>query len=407
MMRRVIVVSAVLALAACASAKDLLLDDFNGYYLDGIEGSWDRAFPNGTFWEENTTLISPPKAQKFAIYVGEAAIPGDTGLWWGSGWDGLNLKTWATDLDPTKPWSLSCNVYGHNDGRNPGEPPGCWWCEFQVLSFSGVDWQSYGRVFFDASNDRTWEQMTYETSGSTSGDHVITLVMAIHWGQEAGPETFESYVIFDDLILTYTPVTGDGTPPGPVSALSAKRWDGALELFWAAPSDADYAGTLLRYRTDHHPVSYTDGELAGDVAGLPGEAHALLHDGLTNGVTYYYTAYAYDAAGNRAAPVLFSSSPHPGLVSPPGFLPSGWQMIGSPRDTAVPWADCSFTDGAETKRVPDAIAAGWVDAFAYYYEGGYRVLSVLPGYDDDALRPWHGYWLLLSRPGLELVVPAP
>lgn len=400
----------VLAAAALvhvdAAAKDILFEDFNGYYVGGIEVSWDRAFPNGTFWEETAVVTSPPRAQKFAIYVGEAALPGDSGIWWGGGWSALDLLWYATDMDPTRPWSLTCNVYGHNDGGNPDEPPGCWWCEFQVLSLSGTGYKKYGRVFFDSSNNDTWQQITFQTDGSESGDHVITLILAIHWGNEAEPVGDESYVIFDDIMLTYTPATGDGTPPGPVEGLEARRWDGALELSWTAPPDADFAGTLLRYRTDHYPVSATDGQLAADVPGEPGAEQSFMHEGLTNGEDYFYAAFAYDAAGNRSEAVYLSASPHPGLYSPAGLLPDGWAMVGSPRQTPVPWADCSLTDGAQTKKIPEAIASGWMDAFCYYYDDGYKILSPSPGYDDEYLRPWYGYWILLNQPGLQLVVPA-
>lgn len=387
-------------------AADVLLEDFNGAYQDGIEISWERAFPNGLYWQENTLVTSPPRAQKFAIYVGEAVLPGDSGIWWGTGWNALDLLWFAPDMDPTRPWSLSCNVFGHNDGGNMDEPPGCFWCEFQVLSFSGGEGKEYGRVFFDSSNNDTWQQMTFRTLGSTSGDAKVTLILAIHWGAEAAPVESESYVVFDDIVLTYTPATGDSTAPGPVTGLSAKRRDGALELSWLAPADADYAGTLVRYRTDHYPVSATDGELAAEVPGTPGQAHLFLHEGLVNGQDYYYALWAYDASGNRAAPALVCASPHPGHYSPEGFLPEGWQMLGSPRQTPVLWAECSLTDGVETKSVPDAIAAGWVGAFCYYYEGGYKLLAASAGYDDTYLRPWHGYWIHLYRPGLRLIVPA-
>jgi len=87
-------------------------------------------------------------------------------------------------------------------------------------------------------------------------------------------------------------------------------------------------------------------------------------------------------------------------------LSDGWTMLGHPWPDPVAWATCQITDGVETKSIADAETAGWIQADAFYYDGGY--LTVQPaGGDDDSLRPWYGYWLLANQAGLTLIVPQP
>jgi len=89
-------------------------------------------------------------------------------------------------------------------------------------------------------------------------------------------------------------------------------------------------------------------------------------------------------------------------------LTESWNLIGHPHPAAVLYSGCQMSDGVETKSVPDAEAAGWIDPALYYYEGGgYRQLRSDGAGDDDSLRPWYGYWFLANQPGLTLIVPAP
>ncbi|MDO8587368.1 MAG: hypothetical protein Q7T82_10035, partial [Armatimonadota bacterium] len=86
--------------------------------------------------------------------------------------------------------------------------------------------------------------------------------------------------------------------PGPVSNLVASSGNGQNTLTWTNPVESDFTGALIRYRTDTYPTSPTDGTLLVDKGGSPGANDSQLHGGLTNGVTYYYTAWAHDSAPN-------------------------------------------------------------------------------------------------------------
>ena len=86
-------------------------------------------------------------------------------------------------------------------------------------------------------------------------------------------------------------------------------------------------------------------------------------------------------------------------------LANGWTLVGHPLPAAVPLSSVRVTDGGTTLSWADAVAGGWVDATAYYYEGGaYRTLRASGG-DDAACRPWRAYWVLAYAGGLSLVLP--
>ena len=118
----------------------------------------------------------------------------------------------------------------------------------------------------------------------------------------------------------------DTTPPNDVTGFTATPSSGRVSLSWTNPTDADFKGVMLRYRTDGtYPASKTDGVLAADRTGVPGATDYFDHLSLTNGVTYYYSAFTYDTTLNysstahtQATPIslsIASLSPNRGSVA--------------------------------------------------------------------------------------------
>ena len=113
---------------------------------------------------------------------------------------------------------------------------------------------------------------------------------------------------------TFSTLQGsDNTPPSDVQNFAAAPGNGDISLSWTNPTDADFIGVRIRYRTDgQYPANINDGVLLGDFTGNQGEAKSTLHSGLQNGTTYYYSAFSYDANGNYSSTAHTSATPSTG-----------------------------------------------------------------------------------------------
>ncbi|HEY6000738.1 MAG TPA: Ig-like domain-containing protein [bacterium] len=87
-------------------------------------------------------------------------------------------------------------------------------------------------------------------------------------------------------------VSWDAIAPGPVTNFSATVIGRNIRLAWVNPADTDLAGVAVRRRTDRLPLNALDGTNVYLWPGQPG-----IDLDLPLG-TYYYAAFAYDAAGN-------------------------------------------------------------------------------------------------------------
>lgn len=93
----------------------------------------------------------------------------------------------------------------------------------------------------------------------------------------------------------------DATPPGAVLDLAAAGGFLQNTLTWRTPTDADFTGTTIRVSTTAYPAGPTDGDPVADVPGPPDWTGTAVHGGLTRGVRYYYSAFAYDWMFNHAS----------------------------------------------------------------------------------------------------------
>lgn len=134
-----------------------------------------------------------------------------------------------------------------------------------------------------------------------------TFYFAVTALDTAGNESGFSGEVSKTLASSNMAPAADTTPPGDVTDFTAQPGNRMVQLFWANPPDADFAGVFLRYRTDGaYPVTETDGLPVADFKGLPGEPMKTNHTGLQNKVAYYYSAFTYDTQGNysRTAKII-------------------------------------------------------------------------------------------------------
>ncbi len=102
----------------------------------------------------------------------------------------------------------------------------------------------------------------------------------------------------------------DTAPPGNVTSFTAIPGNGRISLSWTNPTDSDFRGVTLRYRTDGtYPANRVDGSLALDRAGVAGARDYFDHLNLTNGATYYYSAFTYDTNENFSSTARVQATP--------------------------------------------------------------------------------------------------
>ena len=116
-------------------------------------------------------------------------------------------------------------------------------------------------------------------------------------------------------------------PPGPVTNFVATPGIAQNVLSWHNPSEPTFTGTMIRFKTNGFPTSPTDGTLVIDKANSPNTNDSHTHTGLTNDITYFYTAFAHSSSAYAGGA---NASATPSAV--PGFMiipqPQQWTWRG-------------------------------------------------------------------------------
>ena len=146
-----------------------------------------------------------------------------------------------------------------------------------------------------------------------------------------------NYLYFDDLFIGEA--APDVTPPGPVTNFVATGGDTQVSLSWTNPT-SDYSGTMIRFSTGGYPLDQNDGTLLYNGTGT-----STTHTGLTNGVTYYYSAFAYDAVPNYSARASASAIPVDASAPNP---PSGFTATAGDTQNGLSWTNPTPPDFAGT-----------------------------------------------------------
>ena len=110
-----------------------------------------------------------------------------------------------------------------------------------------------------------------------------------------------------------TALSGDNTfttsqdfAPANISGLTITAGNKSLSLSWTNPNDTDLAGIKVIECQDEYPTGPGDSSCTQVLNSL---ATSLLRTNLTNGLTYYYGVFSYDAAGQFASGAVGSGTP--------------------------------------------------------------------------------------------------
>lgn len=95
----------------------------------------------------------------------------------------------------------------------------------------------------------------------------------------------------------------DGTAPANVSNFTASAGEGSVSLSWTNPS-SDFAGVKILRKTGSYPANSNDGTVIYDNNGT-----SCTDSGLSNGTTYYYTAFSRDIVLNYSSGAQISALP--------------------------------------------------------------------------------------------------
>ncbi len=172
-------------------------------------------------------------------------------------------------------------------------------------------------------------QVAMSTTGYPTGPWQSTYVC----NEQGSPGTADSYLVYPlSASTTYyfsafsqdeygnwsvaaqdsATTFADITPPAPPSVFTATPYTNRnLLLSFRHAYDVDTKGTMIRVKTTGYPTSPTDGTLVVNETGSPGQNETYLHENLTPGQTYYYSAFCYDheSPPNYSSPRTTSGVP--------------------------------------------------------------------------------------------------
>ena len=195
---------------------------------------------------------------------------------------------------------------------------------------------------------------TYQDTTVTNGIPYFFKVVSYNSAGD-GPESNED---------SATPA--DTTPPGNVTVFTATAGDGQVVLAWTNPSDADFAGVRVCWSTAAQP---TDPTACGvDYVDVAAPATGTTVSPLTNGQTYYFTAFAYDNATpppNYADGTTAQDSAVP--VAPADYIDSttGMEFVSIPGGSfemgCGAWTSSCYPD--ETPRRTVTLAGFWLGRY--------------------------------------------
>jgi len=135
------------------------------------------------------------------------------------------------------------------------------------------------------------------------------------WLDVAAGEYNDAHVVYattlnDQNVIAYTYKIPSNIPPDPVTNFVAAEGNQQNELSWTNPTNGNFTGTMIRASNTGYPESPTDGNLVVEQSAAPGSTDEYIHSGLSNGETYYYTAFAHTSLPAYSSGLNALATPH-------------------------------------------------------------------------------------------------
>jgi purple acid phosphatase-like protein len=243
-----------------------------------------------TFEAEAGVLTAPVRVATAIDAFGNRYIDTPSGTPSGTTTSPAGRAVFGVNLPAAGTWRLFVRMYGVANNNNS-------W-------FESMDGASRLQIVPSANNVWQWV-LASRTYNFAAGLHSLEL------GGHESQARADRVILTNDPAFTPTEVPqADNTPPAAATGLTGSQFNQTATLNWTNPADPDVARVVVRYRSDGvSPVSPVDGLGLVDRAASPSAAESATHPGLTNGVTYLYSVFVIDAAGNVSDAARVTVSP--------------------------------------------------------------------------------------------------
>jgi len=184
---------------------------------------------------------------------------------------------------------------------------------FQWEASSGIV-EGY-RIYYGSSHEGPYPDLLDQVGGTTT-EYVASL--------NEGQEYYLVVRAYNDYgesgnsnEVKWPSDSNDTTAPGDVSGFTATPDPGQITLHWTNPTDTDFAGVMIRYRTDGtNPQNKDDGspipnDNDGKIPGSPDQNMSYVHTNLDPTKHYFYSAFAYDTSNNFSQTAYADAQPLP------------------------------------------------------------------------------------------------